>query len=194
MKRLNKKGFTLIELLAVIVILGVLLAIAVPAVTKYINSSKKSTFITNVKQYVDSARSEALSGKYAFPVGNKEATLITFKDIYPKLEKGGQTSSYDGHWFDDNETVDSANSFVLIVNEGTAEEPDYEYYVAAKDNKGYGLGNSSDGSYVAAVIEYNQLKDVNVVQLTSGVTYDKTNNTISAMTGITVTKTYSAAQ
>ena len=34
--KLNKKGFTLIELLAVIVILGVLLAIAIPSVTKHI--------------------------------------------------------------------------------------------------------------------------------------------------------------
>lgn len=191
MRRIDKKGFTLIELLAVIVILGVLLAIAVPSVTKYINSSKKSTFITNVKQYADSARSEALDGKYAFPIGNNEATLITFKHIYPKLEKGGQTSSYDGYWFDDSETIDTANSFVLIVNEGTAEDPDYEYYVAARDSKGYGLGSSNDGTYVPAVIEYNQLKNVNVVQLTSGVTYNKSNNSISVMTGITVTKTYS---
>ena len=36
---MNKKGFTLIELLAVIIILGILMIITIPSVTKYINDS-----------------------------------------------------------------------------------------------------------------------------------------------------------
>jgi len=40
----KKNGFTLIELLAVVIILGVLMIIAVSAVTKYINDSRKSTY------------------------------------------------------------------------------------------------------------------------------------------------------
>ena len=38
----NKKGFTLVELLAVIVILGVLLMIAVPAVQNVIKKAKNN--------------------------------------------------------------------------------------------------------------------------------------------------------
>lgn len=160
----NKKGFTLIELLAVIVILGVLLAIAVPAVTKYINSSRKSTFISNVKQYADSARTDALSGVYQFPVSQNHATVVTFEKIYPSLEKGGKTSSYGAEW-------NYAKSYVIIVNAGTSEAPKYVYYIAAVDNKGYGIGllNEKDNAVTADYIEYNELKDENVVQLgTSG--------------------------
>jgi len=40
----NNKGFTLVELLAVIVVLGIVLTIAVPGVTKLINKSKKNSF------------------------------------------------------------------------------------------------------------------------------------------------------
>lgn len=159
----DKKGFTLIELLAVIVILGVLLAIAVPAVTKYISSSRKSTFITNVKQYTDSARSEALDGAYLFPVNTNDATVIRFSTIYPLLEKGGKTSPYDGQW-------ENSNCFVAIINDGTAESPHYVYYVAARDSKGYGLGSSDNGN-VAVAIEYNELKNNQVIQLASGFSY-----------------------
>ena len=41
---MKNKGFTLVELLAVIVILGVILAIAIPSITSLINSSKQSGF------------------------------------------------------------------------------------------------------------------------------------------------------
>ena len=186
MKRLNKKGFTLIELLAVIVILGVLLAIAVPAVTKYINSSKKSTFISNVKQYADSARTEALAGTYQFPVSQNHATVIPFSVIYPSLEKGGKTSSYDAEWNQDK-------SFVVIVNAGTSEAPKYEYYISAVDQKGYGIGilNSTTNVATAACVEYNELKDANVVQLgtSGGIDLPTLEITINSKK-ITIDKTY----
>ena len=46
---MNKKGFTLVELLAVIVILAIILAIAVPRITGILNSAKRSAFEADVK-------------------------------------------------------------------------------------------------------------------------------------------------
>ena len=51
----DKKGFTLIELLAVIIILGVLMLIAIPSVTEYISSSRKSGYINNAREIMNNS-------------------------------------------------------------------------------------------------------------------------------------------
>ena len=158
----NKKGFTLIELLAVIVILGVLLAIAIPAVAKYINSAKKSTYVDNVQSYVKAARQEVLvnNSTYALPVTQYDATIIAFDKLSNALDNGGKTSSYGGEF-------DKDKSFIVIVNEGTASDPQYVYYIAAVDDKGYGIGKNAT---TVAAINYDSLKEYNIVQLGTSTT------------------------
>lgn len=46
---MNKKGFTLIELLAVIALLGLLIGIAVPGITRASINSKKKIFFSKIK-------------------------------------------------------------------------------------------------------------------------------------------------
>lgn len=48
----NKKGFSLVELLGVVVLIGILAIIAVPAIYKYIQDSKDKTFMLNVQSVV----------------------------------------------------------------------------------------------------------------------------------------------
>lgn len=100
---MNKKGFTLIELLAVIVILGVLMVVAIPAVTKYIESAKKQAFVTNVNSLVKTVKAEAA-------YRGKEKCYARVSDI--DLEKG-KLSDYVGFIYIDqnNEvTVDVADT------------------------------------------------------------------------------------
>ncbi len=70
----NRKGFTLIELLAVIVILGVIMVIAVPAITKYIDNSRKEGFTKTASGVVDAARLY-----YSNEYGNSSESTLEFE-------------------------------------------------------------------------------------------------------------------
>ena len=161
MKKMNKKGFTLIELLAVIVILAVLLAIAVPAVSGYITTSKKNGYIDTVLQYIDAARKAATLGvEYTFPADRNTATVVKFSTIVEQLDKGGTKSSYGNAWADDN-------SYVVIVNEGTNETPKYVYYVAAYDGK-YAIGYAPEsGTATAQLVREQDLNTADVVRVST---------------------------
>lgn len=125
-----RNGFTLIELLAVIVILGVLLGIAIPKVTQYINNSKKEGFVSNGKFFIDSVRKDATSELYSLPIKNNDVTIITL-DI-ASLDKSKEKSAYGGTYLYNK-------SYVAIVNIGTGVDPEYQYYFAAQDSKGYAI-------------------------------------------------------
>ncbi|KHF29684.1 prepilin-type N-terminal cleavage/methylation domain-containing protein [Anoxybacillus sp. EFIL] len=72
----NEKGLTLIELLAVIVILGIIAAIAIPSIGAIIDNSKKDAHIANAKQLVNAARIAVTAD-----AANAAKTSFTMKEL-----------------------------------------------------------------------------------------------------------------
>lgn len=162
--KMNKKGFTLIELLAVIIILGLLMAIAIPSVTRYIDQSRRKTLVNTIGNYVSAAVTGMNAGdEYTFQTPGATPTTVTAYSgttLYAipvgciNLEKGG-ANPY-GQW--------QAGSYVLVT-----------YH----DDEGYRYGfqfAESQGHYLTAT-PHAQIKTSSVQTGT---------NTIAAFTTSTV--------
>jgi len=152
----NQKGFTLVELLAVIVILAILLAIAIPEVTKYITKSRKDGLVATAKDYADAVRKDATSEMYELPISTNDVTIISLD--YIKIEKGGKKLSFNGRWV-------NKNSYIAIINVGTELDPDYQYYVALTDSKRYTIALTESEEITRDSIVRNNTKN-NKVSIT----------------------------
>ena len=150
MKKLNKNGFTLIELLAVIVIMGILMMVAIPAMTRYIENSRKDTFLSTAKEYVNAARNMWASDSLICNTGDTNNPRIvssgvdagdwyimidTTKDYVNLLDQGGKSS------WGNRDLKGYVRVHITEDGSGTTERKT-QYYVALSDGT-HGITDSA---------------------------------------------------
>ncbi len=100
MKKINSKGFTLVELLAVIVIMGILMMVAIPSVSRTIENSRKDTFVDIAKSYANAVK-----------------TLWTADGLTCGTSNTVSSAVDDGNYYVQIDTS-KANNYPVLVDQG----------------------------------------------------------------------------
>lgn len=154
-KKQNQQGFTLIELLAVITIMGILMMVAIPSVSRTIENSRRDTFKDTALAYLSAIKTSIAQDEMSCdnkPISAVDAgyyyyflssTQNSGKDL---MQSGGKSS-----WGN----ADVAG-VIMIKKEVDGTRTNYKYSMMFVDSVGRGFGTAkapTDGTPVKTELE-----------------------------------------
>ena len=95
-KMLNKKGFSLVELMIVVVIMGILIAVAIPLYGAITTNAKNKTCASNIDA-IENAAVVYYTEKGKPATTENWKTELTFDDGVPKCPWGEEMKNYGGY-------------------------------------------------------------------------------------------------
>src|SRR5690606_30349201 len=113
----NQKGLTLIELLAVIVILGIIAAIAIPSIGSLIDNTKKDAHIANAQQMINAAKLAKAQNAEIGDDANYTMTELVNAGFLEELPKSpGKAGEYNGDTSLVDVSADSPSDYTVTLN------------------------------------------------------------------------------
>ena len=109
----NNKGFTLIEVLAVIVLLGIIMSVAIVAISGYVEESKLKAYVNIAKEYIDIASIEIAKNE----IVARDKNTVYYIHIDNLEAESDLSKSPFGDWID---------AYVVVVID--PDTGDYNYY------------------------------------------------------------------
>lgn len=144
----KKNGFTLVEVLTVIIIIGIIMTVAVPAVSEYIIRSDDASYASDVKAFIEDIKSAYQMKEYGQLVKEGEIMIVPIENV--DFEKGNSEESPYGKYI-------MSKSYIMIIPENNG----YHFYANIVDEGGNGVIMKQDNELNKEAIEKGIIKKIN---------------------------------